>query len=225
MRKQIVGLFCLCVFGLLAAGVGSADTILLNVSGCTAGCGPDNPFATVTLTQFGSGTSAYVQVDESLGPNEVFSISAGKEALEFNVEGAGTISITNINDTTDFGVVAGPYTAAPFGTFLDAVGCTTCSGGSSNNDAGPLMFDVSSASGVTIADFDNLSTLPPGGTQAYFASDIAYINPITGATSTGDVGATSFTQTPVIPEPPSLVLLGTGLLLLAGAFKAKMLLA
>ena len=30
---------------------------------------------------------------------------------------------------------------------------------------------------------------------------------------------------PVIPEPPSLLLLGTGLLFLAGAFKAKLLLA
>ncbi|MHB1795039.1 MAG: PEP-CTERM sorting domain-containing protein, partial [Acidobacteriaceae bacterium] len=59
----------------------------------------------------------------------------------------------------------------------------------------------------------------------YFASDIG--NLLTGATGNvaSNGGVSIVPVTPVIPEPPSLLLLGTGLLVLAGAFKAKLLLA
>ncbi len=195
---------CLCVFGLLFAGVARADTIFtLNVDGCTGGCGT-GPYGTIDLAQSG----ANVNVTETLASDYVFVKSGAGDALEFNASG----TITNIS--SGFGVGPAPDTASTFGSFLQSVTCSGCGNGGSSPLTGPLTFTVDN---VTIADFVKNSK------GYYFASDIGELGPngTLPLLATGNVGSDG--GTPVIPEPPSLVLLGTGLLVLAGAFKAKLL--
>lgn len=168
----------------------NASTLFyLNQDGCTGTCGT-GPFATVQLVQT---TPAMVTVTETLSPNESYAGTGAGDALEFNV--SGPIVIANI--TTGFGVGPAPDSASIFGSFLQSVTCNTCQGGQAGNPVGPLSFTVTSATGVTIADF-------LGNTGGYFfASDIVGTNG-----NTGNVAALNGTS---VPEPLSLPLVGVGL--------------
>lgn len=216
MLKKMLTISGLCLFALAAAGVGRADTMsfTLTVDGCSSGCG-SGPYGTITLTQNGSN----VDVTETLASGYYFvntGSSTGNEPLEFNLSSAGTI--TNVASSTYFAAgTASSYTASTFGTFTNAIVCTTsCGNGASNafNIPQTLSFTVD---GVTMSDFIANS----GG--YFFASDIGeagYSNDVWTIIATGNVGSNGPT-TPVIPEPPSLLLLGTGLAALAGMMKLK----
>jgi len=176
-----------------------ASTVFtLTVNGCsgTGGCGT-GPYGTITLDQT---TSTLVTVTEVLAANERFAGSGAGDALEFNV--AGPITIANI--TSGFAIGPAPDSASTFGTFFASVSCTTaCQGGQSGNSPGPLSFTVTSATGVTIADFIANS----GG--YYFASDIVGANG-----NTGNVAANTFVNQlppPSTPEPFSASLVGAGI--------------
>jgi len=215
--------FKVAVFLAAAALAANASTItfVLDQDGCTGTCG-SGPYATVTLTDFGSGTSAYVMVTETLTPGEVYARSSGKEALEFNVRvSTGAVSITNISDPGNFGAASGSVSAAPFGSFYSAVTCLKCSGGNPGNPSGPLTFDVSdSAAGVTTADF------VANHSGYYFASDIRGTNG-----KTGDVAALSPSGTPetlsilapaAAPEPGTLLMMLAGVsMMIAGGMRRK----
>jgi hypothetical protein len=173
-----------------------ASTIFtLTVNGCSTSCGA-GPFGTITLDQT---TSTLVTVTEVLAANERFAGSGAGDALEFNVTGPVTIA----NITSGFAIGPAPDTASTFGTFLRSVTCTTCTGGNAGNPPGPLSFTVTSATGVTIADF----IANAGG--YYFAADIVAANG-----NTGNVGANTFVNQlppPSTPEPFSASLVGAGI--------------
>ena len=185
----------LAVIGMLALlPTTQATTIFtLNQDGCTGTCGA-SVFGTVSLVQT---TPTLVTVTETLAANEQFAGSGAGDALEFNV--VGPITIGNI--TAGFGVGPAPDTASAFGTFLASVTCTVCQGGQAGNSTGPLSFTVTSASGVSIADF----IANNGG--FFFAADIV------GSGNTGNVAAIGpGVITEAVPEPVSLSLVGAGLL-------------
>jgi PEP-CTERM motif len=206
MSKLMKYLACLCVFALATAGIAKADTVFtLNIDGCSgAGCGA-GPYGTIDLSQVGSN----VNVTVTLNPGYVFISSGAGDALEFNATG----TITNIS--AGFGVGPAPDHASVFGTFLESVTCTGCGSGGSAPLPGPLTFTVNN---VTIADFIANSD------GNYFASDIGQLSTgdVLPVIATGNVGAGGGTSPSPVPEPSSLLLLGTGLVLLAGFCKARL---
>jgi hypothetical protein len=187
----------------LSAGFSLASTVFtLDQNGCTPGCGTP-PFATVTLTDNGTGASAYVSVTETLlATNERFAGGGAGDALEFNV--VGPISITAL--TAGFAIGPAPDSASTFGPFLESVTCSTCTGGQSTNPAGPLSFNVSSTAGVTTASF--VGNNYHNG-DYFFASDIVGNNGKTG--NVAALGGGTITGGSV-PEPLSMFLMGAGLL-------------
>jgi len=198
---------CAATFLLLPSAY--ADTVIdftLNVDGCTGGCGSNgknstnNNFATIQLDDNGLGS---VIVTETLHGTE-FVNSSGKEALVFNLPVLTGLTIT-LSDPSSFAVsTARTYSMSPFsGSFDEAIKCTVCGNGSSHPEAGPLIFTVTAAGGVTASDFH----VTTGG--YYFASDVI------GVTSgkTGDVASNSAgtlvsqgaQQIPATPEPGTVL--------------------
>ena len=201
MFKKILFLGSICL--LASASIAHADTIFtLTNDACSGTCGT-GPFGTIDLAQT---TSKTVTVTETLASNERFAGTGAGDALEFNVTGPVTIDVLTANFSA-----GGADSASAFGSFLDSVVCTTCQGGKAGNPAGPLVFTVTSAGGVTIADFLANS----GG--YFFAADIVGNNG-----NTGNVGAKDgVTPPPAVPEPSSLLLFGTGLTAAAGVLRRR----
>lgn len=95
-------------------------TYTLDQDGCTGTCGTA-PFGTITLTDNGTGTSAYVSVVLTRAASENFAGTGAGDALEFNVVG-GVINVASI--TSGFAVGPAPDTASTFGSFLLSVKCS-----------------------------------------------------------------------------------------------------
>lgn len=189
------------------SGPGIHYSFALNQDGCAKGCGTPT-FATVMLTDNGSGASAFVTVMETLNESngtEVFAGAGAGDALEFNV--VGSVAIGSL--TPNFAVGTSPDSASTFGTFLHSITCATCSGGKTSNPAGPVSFTVGSATGVTTASFIANS---PGG--YYFASDL-----LGNSGNTGNVA--SFGPDSSTPEPGTIILTLSGLVL-AGSLRKKL---
>jgi hypothetical protein len=176
--------------------------------GCSGSCGV-SPFATVTITDFGSGAEAYVLVTETLGAGDAFVRTGAGGALEFQLTHAAT-SITDL--TAGFSVARGTQTASTFGAFSNGITCSLCGNGASHPLSGPLSFQVW---GVTTADF------VANQDGNYFASDILGSNGNTGnvAAIDGPSGAAPLiAQQEVItptPEPASVLLCFSALVLVA----------
>lgn len=210
MRLTVAALTVLT--SLIAVTSAKADaTYIFRNDGCTGTCGSADPFATVTITNYGVGTNAYVLVTETLAPSERYAGTGAGDALEFNV--AGAITVANVS--ANFGLYnnGASDSASTFGTFLHAVTCLTCQGGKASNPAGPLSFEVHSAIGVTSASF--LTNV--GG--YFFASDIVGNNGNTGNVAS-DVISVAHTLT-ATPEPGTVVLLLSGLVLIGGGSLRK----
>ncbi len=182
--------------GLGAASAVQASTITytLTLDACSGTCGTANPFATVVLTDMGTGSNAFVQVTETLNTGEVYAASAG-QALEFNLSSLASVAaVTNLS--AGFSYTSGSATASAFGTFTNYIACSSCSGGNPGNPAGPLTSDIgdtSNSTGITTALFTTSSK------GDYFASDIRGNNGNTG--NVGDSAAG--TEAPRLSPAPS----------------------
>lgn len=153
------------------------------------------PYGSITLNQINAST---VTISETLAPGVIFAKTGAGNALAFNVNVQG-LKMTNITA----GLAQGPLPdkASPYGSFGYSITCVLCGNGTSPPNYASLGFTTSDGSALAIANF----VANAGG--FFFASDVGV--PDGSGFKTDNVAAVA-PATPV-PEPASLVALGTGL--------------
>jgi hypothetical protein len=204
MKRTSIGTLLVIASGYLlcfsAAKVARADSMTYTLtdniqSGCSGSTSSlcSGPFGTVTLTSAGSN----VNVSETLNPDYYFIHTGAGDSLEFNASG------TVVGLPSDFSLVSSsPVTASGLGSFTQGISCTGCGNGASKVPYTPqtLSFTVDGAT---------LSSFTANSDGNYFASDIADYDPTDKKViATGNVGGMG--SAPVVPEPASLLLFGTG---------------
>jgi hypothetical protein len=201
----------------LGAVSASASTISydLTIDRCTGSCGT-SPFGRVDLDDFGATGDVLVTV--TLFNDNKFVKTGLDSTFDFNLIGDPTIAISGL--TAGFSLVdtaPGDHHISSFGEFDYAIERDKNGGG--NALAGPLSFHVLAAN-ITIASFAELSRIPPGSDQAFFAADI--LSSQTGNTGAVGTGAClRDCEHNAVPEPASLCLFGTAALAAAARMRRR----
>ena len=187
---------------LLALAVPAAQAVTLDLTSdhCLGigGCGT-GPFGTVDVTQVGA--NVHLVVDLANGPPNTVSWAQTSFAdfLLFKFNGTGIVlgDISIVQTFLGQNLVAntGTFNGDGTGPFSFGISCTTCGNGALGITSN-LDFSVANA---TIAD------LTAGNPLNIFVADV--FSSQTGNSGPVDVGP----NTPSVPEPASLTLLGLGL--------------
>jgi hypothetical protein len=181
------------------SGAAGATTYVLNVDGCSSGCGYSN-YGTVDVTGQGTNTLSF---DIELATN-VFFNQAGHPDEAFSLIGNPTITIAGLPAT--FGAngsqAAGSHHESAFGDFDYSVNWLGPPNNNSNLSVQSLTFTVTGPSALTLDS--NLVN----GKNIFFTVDVAA--KVGDVVKTGNVGATLVPGG--IPEPATwaMMLMGFG---------------
>jgi PEP-CTERM motif len=176
-------------------------TVIGNLDQISASNIGSGSLGTVTLTQNGAHE---VDVSVVLAPGTEFINSGGPHTpFVFDLDLTSGVTVTVTSPTGGvFYAGSGGGDDTPYGSFNYSIDYAGQNGGGHGNP-GPLAFKVTDAAGISVNDFvANLSGY-------YFAADV--IGP---AGNTGSIATNSVTDPPdqpAIPEPASLVLMGSAL--------------
>jgi hypothetical protein len=202
MRTWLVAL------GIITAGLigtapsAQADTVVYNLTSdhCTGGCGTA-PFGTVTLTT--NGGNVDVTVDLNSGYSFVKTGAGDDQAFKFNGVGVVLGDITVDAHVPVLVAATGAFNGDGGGDYDFGINCPSCAGGGAGAFSADITFHVANASIADLTQPNNLNQI--------FVADVLAPN--------GNTGLVDVSGTPV-PEPSSLLLIGSGFVL-AGVVRRR----
>jgi len=219
MKRVLLIGSAIVALNLSAASAGATSlTFDFTVDHCSGTCGlpAGSSYGTVTLDDFGGSGSVSVDVALTAGASFVATgfpngDSPTNAAFAFDLVGNPAITVSPISSGWSLrNTSADSLQFDGFGNLEYALNCDLCGSGGSNPVPAPLQFTVS-GTGLTAASFLELSN--GGSASVYFVADIlgpkGRTGPVGATLCTSDCGIV--TQQDVVPEPATLLLLGTGL--------------